>query len=547
MMAQKPKNKIFRIFLSVVCVCVVSGLFGVPPVAMAQPAQARMADGGYVSDEVLVKVSLSASSVQRKSLGKVGKVADSGLPVSDGSLLVVKVPAGTVPQAIEDLQKQPGVVYAEPNYYVTAQDVIPNDPAFPNQYGLERINAPAAWEITRGAAGVTIAIIDSGVDFHQPDLASKLVVGANFINPDPNAKPQDDFGHGTLVASVAAAITNNRTGIAGVSWGARIMPVKVLDEFGNGSFLGVATGIIFAADNSARVINLSLSNSVPISTTPLTLCDAVAYAAAKGVVVVAAAGNYADDVSFYFPAACPGALAIAATDGNDHVAAFSNQGSQVVLAAPGVDIVADGMTGDGRPSVVSHNNGTSFSAPLVAGAAAILLGIPGNGFSSDVIRQLETTALDLPPAGRDNASGFGLLQLDKALQLAVTEHPLPPTPTPTASATEANKKEEKGDGIRGPTDTPEFAGSGGFGGGGGAVSSTPTPTATSTSTATSTPTATATATETPNVTPGAALAIKPTSPPVAVAPMPPMPWVAGFFLLAGMALIGYALVLRRGG
>jgi hypothetical protein len=235
-------------------------------------------------------------------------------------------------------------------------------------------------------------------------------------------------------------------------------------------------------------------------------------------------------------------LAIAATDVNDHVAAFSNPGPQVFLAAPGADIVADALGG----GVVSHVNGTSYSAPLVSGAAAILLGIPGNGDSSDVIRQLETTARDLPPTGQDNASGFGLLQLDKALQLAVTEHPLPPTPTPTVTKTK--KVHEEGDGIVGPTDTPEFAGGGaGFGAGGGAGSLTPTLTATSTSTATSTPTMTFTPTDTPTATPGAALVVKPTPPPAAVMPMPPMPWVAGFFLLAGLGLIGYALVLRRGG
>ena len=152
-MAQRPKNKIFRIFLSVLWVCVVGGLFGAPPPAMAQPARAPgkalAADGGYVPDEVLVKVSVSASSVQRKSLGKVGKITESDQQ-SDcvSGLVVVKVENGAVQKAIEELEKQPGVVYAEPNYYVTAQDVIPNDPAFPNQYGLELINAPAAWEIT---------------------------------------------------------------------------------------------------------------------------------------------------------------------------------------------------------------------------------------------------------------------------------------------------------------------------------------------------------------------------------------------------------------
>jgi len=519
-----------------------------PPAAMAQPSgvkgQSLSADGGYVPDEVLVKVSNSASSVQRKSLGKLGKVTDSGLLVSGGSVLVIQVPPGTVQQAIADLQKQPGVVYAEPNYYVTAQDVIPNDPAFPNQYGLLRINAPAAWEISKGAAGVTIAIVDSGVDFHQPDLAAKIVVGANIL--DPTAKPQDDFGHGTLVASVAAAITNNHKGIAGVSWGARIMPVKVLDSGGNGTFLGVADGIIFAADHNARVINLSLSNPTPISpsTSTQTLCDAVAYAVGQGVVVVAAAGNYSSDVSFFFPAACPGALAISASDQNNHIAIFSNHGSGITLAAPGVDIIGDGLLGGGGPSLVTES-GTSFSAPFVSGAAAVLLGIPGNGTYNDVVHELETTALDLGAPNFDPDFGFGLLQLDKALQLAVTEHPLPPTPT----AASPKKKSEKGDGIVGPTDTPEFAGSGGFGGGSGLASSTPTATSTSTftPTVTSTPTETDTVTETPTATPGAALALKPTPAPAAVLPMPPVLWVAGFFLLAGMGLIGYALVLRRSG
>jgi thermitase len=511
---------------------------------MAQPAraqgQALAANGGYVPDEVLVKVSLSASSVQRKSLDKVGKITESAATDCVSGLVVLKVADGTVQKAIAELQKQPGVIYAEPNYYVTAQDVIPNDPAFPNQYGLERINAPAAWEITRGAAGVTIAIIDSGVDFHQPDLADKLVVGANIISP--GSIPQDDNGHGTLVASVAAALTNNDIGIAGVSWGARIMPVKVLGAGGGGSFLDVATGICFAADNGARVMNLSLGGSAdPLGVDVQTLCGAVDYAVKAGVVVVAAAGNtYGGGV--LFPAACLGALAVTGTDMNNQIAYFSPRGSQIALAAPGVQIIGDGLLGGNRPSLVSED-GTSLSAPFVSGAAAILLGIPGNGFSSDVIDQLELTALDLGDPNWDPTFGFGLLQLDKALQLAVTEHPLPPTPTP--SATEPEKKKEKGDGIRGPTDTPEFAGSGGFGGGG-AAPGTSTATATSTSTATSTPTSTATATETPTATPGAALAIKPTVPPAAVMPMPPMPWVAGFFLLAGMALIGYALVLRRG-
>jgi hypothetical protein len=320
------------------------------------------------------------------------------------------------------------------------------------------------------------------------------------------------------------------------------MPVKVLDSGGFGDFLGVAKGIAFAATHNVRVINLSLGGSAdPNASYTKTLCGAVSDAVAAGVVVVAAAGNtYGGGV--LYPAACADALAVTGTDKNNQIAYFSPRGSQIALAAPGVQIIGDGLLGGGRPSLVSED-GTSLSAPFVSGAAAILLGIPGNGTYNDVVRQLETTALDLGAPNFDPVFGFGLLQLDKALQLAVTEHPLPPTPT----ATEPEKKSDEGDGNVGPTDTPEFAGSGGFGGAGGAISSTPTPTATSTSTATatSTLTATATSTDTPAATPGAALTVKTTAPPAVIMPMPPMPWVAGFFLLAGMVLIGYALVLRR--
>ncbi len=176
----KSAKGAYKIFLCALCIFVVGALSGAPRAARAQPAHVPAADGppgGYVPNQVLVKVSGSAPSALRKNLGKLGKATDSGLAVSDGSLLVLKVPAGTVEKTIADLQKQPGVVYAEPNYYLYAQDVIPNDPEWPSQYGPRHIRAPAAWEISKGSTGVTIAILDLGVDFSQPDLAPKLVVG----------------------------------------------------------------------------------------------------------------------------------------------------------------------------------------------------------------------------------------------------------------------------------------------------------------------------------------------------------------------------------
>jgi thermitase len=539
---QGEEPMIRKLFICLVGCLVVGSLFAVPLSARAQPAQTLPADGEYVPNEVLVKVSSSLSSAQRKQLSKVGAVSDSGLEFNSGKWLVVEVPGGDVPKAIDELQQLPGVIGAQPNYYVFAQDVIPNDPAWSSQYGLRHINAPAAWEISEGSTGVTIAILDSGVDFHQHDLAPKLVRGFDFVNVDDD--PQDDFGHGTQVAGIAAAVSNNCKGVAGVSWGARIMPVKVLNAFGNGSFLGVAGGIRFAANSGARVINMSLGGPShpddPITHADI-LRDAVDYAAGLGVVLVAAAGNNGDHV--YFPGAYPNVIAVASTGLTDQRSPFSNQGPEVDLAAPGEDIVSTGLLANGESLVTE--SGTSFSAPFVSGAAAMLLSIPGNNFSSDVIRQLETTARDLGTGGPDNAYGNGLLQVDAALKLAVAEHPLS---HPLKKF--AGEKCDRGQPTNGPTSTPELA-LGGFGSGGGSGARTgsagATPTPTPTPTFTATPTLTATPTSTPTATPGGGLAAKPTSRPAAVLPMPPMPVVAGFFLLVGMGLIGYALALRRGG
>jgi uncharacterized repeat protein (TIGR02543 family) len=208
------------------------------------------------------------------------------------------------------------------------------------------------------------------------------------------------------VAGIAAALTNNSTGVAGVSWGARIMPVKVLPDFGNGSTDNLAAGIIWAADHGAQVINLSLGT--PDAST--TLQDAVDYAYGKGVVQVAAAGNAASSAPFY-PASYPHVIAVAATDSANNRYTFSNFGSQIAVSAPGVSIF----------STIRGNNygvltGTSMATPFVAGLAAILMGLPGNNSPDQVTTQLETTALDLGAAGRDDFFGYGLIQMDAAIQ-----------------------------------------------------------------------------------------------------------------------------------
>ena len=477
--------------------------------------------GDYTPDEVIVKMASSASRSQRKSLLAFGDLSDDRM--QDVGVTVLKVPEGSVSRTIAALKKQAGVVYAEPNYYVYAQNVIPNDPGWPAQWGPPAIRAPQGWELGRGSANITIAILDSGVDLAHPDLVSKLVGGYDFVNGD--ADPQDDFGHGTRVAGVAAAATNNHIGIAGISWGARLMPVKVLNSSGGGTIANVAAGVRWATDHGAQVINLSLGGPAPASNT---LKDAVDYAVGKGVTLVAAAGNTSGAV--LYPAAYDGVIAVAAADRNLNHPAFSACGPQVDLAAPGVGIYTLELGGD----TVSVT-GTSMSAPFVAGAVAILLGMPGNNAPSLVEHELKTTARDLGNPGWDSCNGYGLIQLDAAMRQALSHAPATDTPNPISTA---------------PPDAWGLTGG---------ASSTPTPTLTGTRpTYTPTPTATSTFTATPTFTltiGPAAGASSATPEPAEVSaqsaasgasPFPvPLPCLGGFFVLAGLGILLYAVRLKR--
>ena len=359
----------------------------------------------FAPDEVLVRFDpatpIYALEQCLKSANAIRERRIAELNVSQ-----LKVPTGRTAEAIASLKACPGVLYAEPNDDVSAADTLPADPGWSNQYGLAAIHAPQGWDLSSGSSTVTIAIVDSGVDLTHVDLADKIVPGYDFVNND--SIPQDDYGHGTHVAGIAAAITDNNVGIAGVSWGARIMPVKVLNASGNGSFANVAAGIVWAADNGARVINLSLGGNTPSST----LQDAVNYAYARGVIIVAAAGNSAGNSAFY-PASYPHVIAVAATDSSNHHASFSNSGPDIAVAAPGVSIYST-MIGN----TYGYLSGTSMAAPFVAGLAAILRGLPGDNSPDQIAQRLETSALDLGTPGRDDYYGYGLIQMDAAIKSA---------------------------------------------------------------------------------------------------------------------------------
>ena len=384
----------------------------ITPPATITPIKPPIIFGAFVSDEVLIRFKRQATEESMHlCLSQVNAEIES--QIEELSVYLVNVDSGRVPEAIAVLNTCPDIRYAEPNYLAQIADTIPSDPGFAIQYGLVNIRAPQGWDLSTGSASVTIAIIDTGVDLSHPDLAGKIVGGYDFVNDDNSA--QDDNGHGTHVAGIAAASGDNGTGVAGVSWGARLMPIKVLNSAGNGSFSDVAAGIIWAADSGAQIINLSLggaSNSVVLQ-------GAVDYASSRGVILVAAAGNTGANFVLY-PAHYSNVIAVAATDNTNTHASFSNYGPEIDLSAPGASIYS---TSPGATYI--YRSGTSMAAPYVSGLAAVLLGIPGNGGSGAITLQMAASALDLGLTGWDDFYGQGLIQMDAAIRLA-----LPATATP---------------------------------------------------------------------------------------------------------------------
>ena len=291
------------------------------------------------------------------------------------------------------------------------------------QWGLEQIGAPEAWEANRGE-GVVVAIVDTGVDLAHPDLAPRLlrdgdgrVVGRDEV--DPGSTPHDENGHGTLVAGVAAAAHDaglHGNGIAGVAPRARIMPVRVLDEDGMGSMSNLDAGIRWAVDNGADVINLSLESAVPLPGEVLATGpdDAVTYAWERGVPVVAAAGNSGTPFTDY-RSSTP-VLLVGASDQRDRRAAFSDAGRSDMVLAPGVDIISSHCKPCGQDAEHGYAtaSGTSLAAPHAAGTVAMLLAA---GLDHEqALQRLRETAVEVSGGGLAGTSGHG--RIDAAAALA---------------------------------------------------------------------------------------------------------------------------------
>ena len=381
---------------------------------------------------------------------------------------VITVPEGKVTEKVKEYQARPDVVYAEPDYYVYA--LGSNDAAYLNQWSLNNagqiiykgsgnadspidlnkpigtstVDADVDWDEAWSQfsnynwATTIIAIVDSGIDETHLDLKSKIWInedeiagnkkdddsngfvddtwGWNFSKRNNNS--HDKYGHGTHVSGIAAAVTDNNRGIAGVAFpdNIKIMVVKVLSDSGIGFTSDEAKGIRYATDNGAKVINLSLGSG-----DSQTIRDAVTYAWNKGVVLVAAAGNDGNNTKIY-PASYPNVISVAATDYADARASFSNYNNEVDVAAPGVNVFSTFPsykfyigTVSGRARYYDVGSGTSMATPQVAGLAGLLFAQNPTRSNAAVRNIIETTANDLGNLNRDDYFGNGRINVFDAL------------------------------------------------------------------------------------------------------------------------------------
>jgi len=304
-----------------------------------------------------------------------------------------------------------------------------DDPQYSLQWALKKIRANQVWDEGATGEGVIVAVVDTGVDLDHPDLVdyakkmNNLVQGYNAITRStlPDA-PQDDHGHGTAVAGVIAALNNNK-GIVGIAYNAKIMPIKAMDQTGEGEDSIIADGIIWAADHGARIINMSIGSSEQTKV----LDDALHYAANKGCLLVAASGNNAkseepdlsireksSNTGVAYPAAHPDVVAVSGVDINDRIASFALTGPEVALSAPGQRILTDYWSRE--ETGCGYTSGTSIAAPFVSAAAALLWSRYPHLSSEEIKKALTSSALDLGSTGRDNEYGFGRIDAYRALK-----------------------------------------------------------------------------------------------------------------------------------
>jgi type VII secretion-associated serine protease mycosin len=400
------------------------------PIHTTSPASAGAV---RYSNRVVVKYKSGASESairsfhQRFALSTVRDVSALGMGV-------LGLPTGLAADAaIAKLQGHAAVDYVEPDYMFTlpkrvaarkaplapvrrlAGIGLAEDGRVSEEWGMMKIGMPSVWPVNGGNPRVVVAVIDTGVDPRHPDLANALVPGTSVLAG--SSGPDDDHGHGTHVSGVIAASANDGRGISGIAPNCKIMPVKVLNHEGKGDTGDIVTGLIWAVNHGAKVVNMSLGGTGGSRA----LMAAVQYAQAKDVLVVAAMGNEGANSQEY-PAGYPGVMAVGATDPQDQQADFSNFGTWISVAAPGTDILSTLPTravtvvrDEGKETGYDVMDGTSMASPFVAGLAALVRSANPQLTAAQVKSRIEKTSDDLGARGFDEKFGWGRINAVRAL------------------------------------------------------------------------------------------------------------------------------------
>ncbi|WP_225442592.1 S8 family serine peptidase [Paenibacillus lycopersici] len=375
----------------------------------ASPTPAASAAAGG-SDEPQTWLIKWRDPAQAKPLRGTRVLRRLSLPAAAVDVVRPADPGADTAEWLLRLQNTPELAYVEPvdRVRMLAAEPASNDPELPRQPFLDQIGAKEAWSKVRDQTDLTIALIDTGVDLDHPDLKNNLVPGVNLVTP--GKPPEDDNGHGTEVAGVIAAEGNNKLGIAGILWHARIMPVKALDADGYGDEERLGEAITYAVDHGARILVLS----VGLYRYSPYLKDIAAYAESKGALLVAASGNDGEllgsKAKVKYPAAYPTVMAVAGATAAGKPEPRSNTGPEIDLAAPW-SVYTTALGGGYK-----QEQGTSMAAPQVAAAAALVWAVHP-GYKPYQIRSLlRQSAQDIGNPGFDNASGYGLLRVDNAVR-----------------------------------------------------------------------------------------------------------------------------------
>jgi len=384
---------------------------------LAAPAFAAQAED-YAQGRIIVEPRAGLTVTE---MGKILKANGAGKArkLGQSNIHVIEVAHGSEKAIAAKLKNNPHFKFAELDQRV-AVSATANDPMLGSEWHINKIGANTAWDNTQGG-GVTIAILDSGMDSAHPDLAGNTVAGYNAY--DNNTNTTDVCGHGTKAAGSAAATINNTAGVAGVAGQAKIMPVRIAYN-NSGScyayFSTMASGVTWAADHGARVVNISYAN-VPTSSA---VQSAANYLKGKGGLLFVSAGNYNRDEGF---TPTDTMIPVSATDSADNRASFSSYGAFVALSAPGVGIYTT-VQGGGYGAV----NGTSFASPVAAAVAALVMSANPSLSADQVKNILFSTAVDLGTAGRDIYFGYGRVNAAAAVAAAKAA-PAPDTTAPTVA------------------------------------------------------------------------------------------------------------------